>query len=77
MEWYGLFKGGRVKLLIIIGIVGLLLLAGCVDNTTAIKHCDSLGLAWTGKFMGSNIECINVTSQQLFVYAADFKFIGR
>ncbi len=61
-------------LIIIIAILGLLLIAGCVDNTTAIKHCDSLGLAWTGKFMGSNIECVNVTSQQLFTYKADYRF---
>ena len=60
--------------IIILALLLLVILVGCVDNTSAIKHCNSLGLDWTGKFMGSDIECINVTSQQLFVYAADFKF---
>ena len=51
----------------------MLVIAGCVDNTSAIKHCDSLDLQWTGKKLTSNVECINITSQQLFTYKAGFE----
>lgn len=54
-----------------------LLITGCVDNTSAIRHCESVGLQYTGKFLGCDIECINVTTAEKKVYAADCQFGGR
>ena len=65
------------KLIILLLIVLSLFVAGCTDNTKAIQHCDSLGLQYTGKILGCNVECINVTSGQLFTYNAECKFIRR
>ena len=66
-----------MKLIIIILIVSMLVIAGCVDNTSAIKHCNSLGLDWTGDKFGCDVMCINVSTQQLYRYAADCKIIRR
>ncbi len=65
------------KIILILGIVALLIIAGCVDNTTSINHCAKLGLQYTGKVLGCNVECINVTTGQLYRFNADCKFIGR
>ncbi|MCH8003913.1 MAG: hypothetical protein IH934_04765 [Nanoarchaeota archaeon] len=64
-------------LILILGILTILFIPGCVDNTSAIRHCESLGLQYTGKVLTCNIQCINITSGQLFTYNGDCKFIGR
>lgn len=57
-------------------IIFLLLITGCVDNTKAIQHCESVGLQYTGKAFGCDIQCINVTSAEKSTYAGDCRFIG-
>ena len=55
----------------------MLVIAGCVDNTSAIKHCDSLGLQWTGDKFGCDIRCINVSSQQLYDFRGSCKLVRK
>ncbi len=64
------------KLIIIILLLSSILIAGCVDNTKAIQHCESVGLQYTGKKLGCDIECLNVTSAEKFTYEGDCRFIG-
>ncbi len=63
------------KAILILIIVALLLIAGCVNNTTSINHCAKLGLQYTGKIWGCDVECVNVTTGQLYKFNADCRFI--
>ncbi len=65
------------KLILILALLAMLLVAGCVDNTSAIQHCDSLGLQYTGKILGCDIQCINITSGQLYRYNGECRFMNR
>ncbi len=56
-------------------LIIVVLLTGCVDNTTAVQHCDKLGLQSTGKIFGCSIECVNVTTGQLYDYEGDCKLV--
>ena len=67
----------RTKTIIIFLIFGLLLISGCVDNITSVQHCESLGLQYTGKIFGCDIECINISTGQKFVYEGSCKLIRR
>ena len=66
-----------MKLILIILIVVMLLIAGCVDNINAVKHCESLGLDYTGKLLGCDVECINISTGQKFVYEGSCRLIRR
>lgn len=56
-------------------IILLLLLNGCVDRSAAVNVCAEKNLQYTGKIFGSNIECINTTSGQLFRYAGKYEIV--
>ena len=62
-----------MKKLILFLLILIVLIAGCVDNTKAIQHCDSLGLQYTGKKLGCDVQCINATTGQLYNFAGDCK----
>ena len=65
------------KLIIILSLLTLLMVTGCIDNTRAIQHCDSLGLQSTGKIFGCDIQCVNATSGQLFYYDGQCKLTRK
>lgn len=56
-------------------ILLLLLLVGCVDKSSAIQLCSQKGLQYTGKLFGSDIECVNATSGQLYRYSGEWQLI--
>ncbi len=67
-----------MKKTLIIGIIlGLLFITGCVDNISSVQHCESLGLQYTGKIFGCDIECINTTTGQKFIYDGECKLVRR
>ena len=63
-----------MKLIILLLILSSILITSCVDNTSAIQHCASLDLQYTGKFMGCDIECLNVTNAELHTFAGDCRW---
>jgi len=58
-------------------IIFLLVLNGCVDNTSSIHHCDKLGLQYTGKILGCDVECINVSTGEKFLFDGKCRFLDR
>ena len=62
------------KMLINILLLGVLLSA-CVDKSAAVSLCAEKGLQYTGKVFGSDIECVNATSGQLFRYSGEWQLI--
>ena len=64
-----------MKLIILLLILSSILITSCVDNTSAIQHCASLDLQYTGKALTSNIECVNVTSGELHTYSGDWRWL--
>ena len=64
----------KIILLISILLLGILISA-CVDRSEAIQSCNDKGLQYTGKLFGSDIECVNATSGQLFRYSGEWQLI--
>ncbi|KKM17162.1 hypothetical protein LCGC14_1678510 [marine sediment metagenome] len=65
------------KVIMILALLSILLLAGCVDNISSVRHCESLGLQYTGKLLGCDVECINISSGQKFTYEGSCKFVRK
>lgn len=62
--------------ILLIGILSLgIFLSACVDKSAAINLCAEKGLQYTGKIFGSDIECVNSTSGQLYRYQGEWQVI--
>ena len=61
-------------LLICILLLGILL-SSCVDKSAAVELCADKGFQYTGKVFGSDIECINTTTGQLYRYDGKWDII--
>jgi len=71
-------EGNKItKTIIATLILALLILTACVDKSAAVQLCADKGLQYTGKTFGSDIECVNVTSGQLFRYSGEWQVIVK
>ena len=62
------------KVIFIIFILLIIFITGCVDISAAIQLCAEKELQYTGKIFGSDIECVNTTSGQMFRYSGLKKY---
>ena len=68
----------KIKRIVIFLILLLsLLVISCVDNASSIQHCHKLGLQYTGKIFGCDVECINATTGQLYRFEGECRFIRK
>ena len=65
----------KINILLIGILLSSILLSACVDKSAAIQLCSDKGLQYTGKTFGSDIECVNATSGQLFRYQGEWDII--
>jgi len=56
----------------IVLLLVLLLLAGCIDRSQAIQLCADKGLQYTGKVLTKDIQCVNSTSGQLYIFYGEY-----
>ena len=58
-------------------LIFLLFLSSCVDKSAAVQLCADKGFQYTGKVFGSDIECINTTTGQLYRYEGKYEIVFR